>query len=244
MLARHVEPGDLPGALGQLLDALLPNELERRAERTSDNRGLRLRLKDDGSGWLLTRGELDLECGELLQTVIDTERAVDPDNPTDTAAYTQARDDGWQPGEDLPEQGCGGPRSLDQQRHDALRNALRRLGDPAAAEDAVQDAFIRAFRNLERFDGDYHLDAWLHRILTNTCHDIGRRRGRDTRLFDRACTEVDVDEPGADEAADEAGTDHHDHHAARDRPDDGAGRDADDGGRGRDRPAAPDRQLI
>jgi RNA polymerase sigma-70 factor, ECF subfamily len=80
-------------------------------------------------------------------------------------------------------------------------NALRRLGDPVAAEDAVQDAFLRAFRNIERFDGDYHLDAWLHRIVTNTCHDIGRRRGRDTRLFHRACTEVDVEAAPADEAA-------------------------------------------
>jgi RNA polymerase sigma-70 factor (ECF subfamily) len=81
-------------------------------------------------------------------------------------------------------------------------NALRRLADPAAAEDAVQDAFLRAFRNLERFDGDYHLDAWLHRIVTNTCHDIGRRRGRDTRLFDRACTEVEVEAAPADESLD------------------------------------------
>jgi RNA polymerase sigma-70 factor (ECF subfamily) len=81
-------------------------------------------------------------------------------------------------------------------------NALRRLGDPVAAEDAVQDAFLRAFRNIERFDGDYHLDAWLHRIVTNTCHDIGRRRGRDTRLFDRACTEVEVEVAPADEAFD------------------------------------------
>ncbi|HEY1117069.1 MAG TPA: sigma-70 family RNA polymerase sigma factor [Acidimicrobiales bacterium] len=81
-------------------------------------------------------------------------------------------------------------------------NALRRLGDPVAAEDAVQDAFLRAFRNIEHFDGDYHLDAWLHRIVTNTCHDIGRRRGRDTRLFDRACTQVEVEVPPADEAFD------------------------------------------
>lgn len=81
-------------------------------------------------------------------------------------------------------------------------NALRRLNDPVAAEDAVQDAFLRAFRSIERFDGDYHLDAWLHRIVTNTCHDIGRRRGRDTRLFDRACTEVEVEAAPADEALD------------------------------------------
>jgi RNA polymerase sigma-70 factor, ECF subfamily len=78
-------------------------------------------------------------------------------------------------------------------------NAMRRLGDPTLAEDAVQEAFLRAFRNLDRFDGDYHLDAWLHRIVTNTCHDIGRRQGRDTRLFDRACTTVEVEAPAADE---------------------------------------------
>ncbi|HAS09442.1 MAG TPA: hypothetical protein DCS55_02815 [Acidimicrobiaceae bacterium] len=94
-------------------------------------------------------------------------------------------------------------RRIVERHHRSLyANALRRLGDPVAAEDAVQDAFLRAFRNLERFDGDYHLDAWLHRIVTNTCHDIGRRRGRDTRLFDRACTEVEVEAAPADEAMD------------------------------------------
>ncbi|MFP5321270.1 MAG: sigma-70 family RNA polymerase sigma factor [Acidimicrobiia bacterium] len=91
-------------------------------------------------------------------------------------------------------------------RHIVLRhhrslyaNALRRLGDPVLAEDAVQETFLRAFRNLDRFEGEYHLDAWLHRIVTNACHDIGRRRGRDTRLFDRACTAVEVEAPPADD---------------------------------------------
>jgi len=94
-------------------------------------------------------------------------------------------------------------RRIVSRHHRSLySNALRRLGDPNAAEDAVQDAFLRAFRNIEHFDGDYHLDAWLHRIVTNTCHDIGRRRGRDTRLFDRACTEVEVAVAPADEGLD------------------------------------------
>ena len=128
LLARHLEPGDLPGALAQLLDALLPNELERRAQDAHAQRGLRLRRKDDGSGWLITRGELDLECGELLHTVLTAELAVDQDNPTDTAAYTRARQDGWTADDDLPT-GCTSPRSLDQRRHDALRTALRRLLD-------------------------------------------------------------------------------------------------------------------
>ena len=133
LLARHVEPGDLPSALAQLLDALLPNELERRAHDAHEQRGFRMRLKEDGSGWLITRGDLDLECGELLSTVLAAELAVDQDGPADTAAYAQARHDGWQPGDDLPDEGCGGPRSLDQQRHDALRNGLRRYLDSGIA---------------------------------------------------------------------------------------------------------------
>lgn len=92
-------------------------------------------------------------------------------------------------------------RAIVLRHHRSLyANALRRLGDPVLAEDAVQEAFLRAFRNLERFEGEYHLDAWLHRIVTNTCHDLGRRQGRDTRLFDRACSTVDVEAPAADEA--------------------------------------------
>jgi len=94
-------------------------------------------------------------------------------------------------------------RRIVERHHRSLyANALRRLGDPVLAEDAVQEAFLRAFRNLDRFDGAYHLDAWLHRIVTNTCHDIGRRQGRDTRLFDRACTTVEVEAPAADEGLD------------------------------------------
>jgi RNA polymerase sigma factor (sigma-70 family) len=92
-------------------------------------------------------------------------------------------------------------RAIVLRHHRSLyANALRRLGDPVLAEDAVQEAFLRAFRNLERFEGEYHLDAWLHRIVTNTCHDLGRRQGRDTRLFVRACSSVDIEAPAADEA--------------------------------------------
>ena len=133
LLASHVEPGDLPHALGQLLDALLPNELERRAEDAHEQRGLRMRLKEDGSGWLITRGDLDLECGELLNAVLTAELTGDEDNASDTEAYARARQDGWRAGEPLAAEGCGGPRSLDQRRHDALRNGLRRYLDSGVA---------------------------------------------------------------------------------------------------------------
>ncbi len=138
VLATQLEPVQLPGALGLLLDALLPGELERRAEEAHERRGFRMRRKDDGSGWLITRGDLDLECGELLQTVLDAERAVDPDGPADTAAWAalDGRVDGRVDGRTdggAADGACGRPRSLDQQRHDALRNGLRRYLDSGVA---------------------------------------------------------------------------------------------------------------
>jgi hypothetical protein len=127
----QLEPTQLPGALGRLVDALLPNQLEKRAQDAHANRAFTLHRKHDGSGWLISEGELDLECGELLDTVLRAEMAVDEDNPLDTAGYEQLRSEGWQPGDELP--GCQGPRSLRQRRHDALRNALRRYLDSGIA---------------------------------------------------------------------------------------------------------------
>jgi len=62
-----------------------------------------MRRNADGSGWTITRGDLDLECAELLWTVLQAEMAVDPDNPTDTAGYAHARADGWHPTDGHPE---------------------------------------------------------------------------------------------------------------------------------------------
>lgn len=85
LLAQHLPAGCLPGALTQLVDALLRNELDKRAARAADQAQLTLRPNADGSGWLL-RGELDLECGELAHAVLSAMSAVDPDNAADTTA--------------------------------------------------------------------------------------------------------------------------------------------------------------
>lgn len=45
--------------------------------------------------------------------------------------------------------------------------AKRLLGDRALAEDAVQDAFLDAFRALDTFEGRSSLKTWLHRITVN-----------------------------------------------------------------------------
>ncbi len=61
--------------------------------------------------------------------------------------------------------------------------AARMLSDAAAAEDATQEAFISAFRNIRKFRGD-NFRAWLLRIAANACHDQLRspRRRREVSL--------------------------------------------------------------
>ena len=54
--------------------------------------------------------------------------------------------------------------------------ALNMLGNRSDAEDAVQDAFLRAYRNRQSFRCDATLWTWVYRILLNACHDIGRQR--------------------------------------------------------------------
>ena len=54
--------------------------------------------------------------------------------------------------------------------------ALRTLGDPEEAADAVQDACISAFRAAASFRGDSRVTTWLHRIVVNACLDRVRRK--------------------------------------------------------------------
>lgn len=50
-----------------------------------------------------------------------------------------------------------------------LAVARRMLGDEQDAQDAVQEAYLSAFKALERFDGRSALGTWLHRIAVNAC---------------------------------------------------------------------------
>ncbi len=59
--------------------------------------------------------------------------------------------------------------------------ALRTLGDPDEAADAVQDALISAYRCAGGFRGQAQVTTWLHRIVVNACLDrIRRNRARPT----------------------------------------------------------------
>ena len=63
------------------------------------------------------------------------------------------------------------------------RYAVRMLGNREDAEEALQDAFVRAYRNLGRLDDPARFGGWLFSILANRCRTAGRRRGRRERTF-------------------------------------------------------------
>jgi RNA polymerase sigma factor (sigma-70 family) len=58
---------------------------------------------------------------------------------------------------------------------EARRMALGILRDPDAAGDAVQEAFVKAYHALGRFDVEREFRPWFFRILRNQCRDLLRR---------------------------------------------------------------------
>ncbi len=63
-------------------------------------------------------------------------------------------------------------------------HCYRMLGSAVDAEDAVQEAMLRAFRGVEGFDGRASLKTWLYRIATNVCLDALAERSRRERPVD------------------------------------------------------------
>ena len=77
--------------------------------------------------------------------------------------------------------------------------ALNVLGNRSDAEDAVQETFLRAYKNRHSFRSDAALWTWVYRILLNACHDIGRGRAarRDNQTVD-ATAAFDLPTPCGD----------------------------------------------
>ena len=66
--------------------------------------------------------------------------------------------------------------------------ALRMLGNEEDAQDATQDAFVKAYRRLATFDPSYRFYSWMYRIVVNECLNVTRdRRPEDPLEIDVAC---------------------------------------------------------
>jgi RNA polymerase sigma-70 factor (ECF subfamily) len=70
-------------------------------------------------------------------------------------------------------------------RHNQLlfRTARAILRDDAEAEDAVQDAYLQAYRAIGKFRGDARLSTWLTRIVVNEAIARSRKAGRQAQVM-------------------------------------------------------------
>jgi RNA polymerase sigma-70 factor (ECF subfamily) len=86
--------------------------------------------------------------------------------------------------------------------------ALALVRDEQDAREVVQEAFLRAYRNLSKFKGDSAFFTWLYRIVTNLSIDLTRRPGRRTVELDldsmSEAEDLDVPTMGIPHATDPA----------------------------------------
>ncbi|PWK16157.1 RNA polymerase sigma factor SigW [Tumebacillus permanentifrigoris] len=60
---------------------------------------------------------------------------------------------------------------------DKLYNlGYRMLGNPQEAEDIAQEAFLRAYKNLDKYNASHKFSTWIYRIATNLCIDRMRKK--------------------------------------------------------------------
>jgi RNA polymerase sigma-70 factor, ECF subfamily len=93
-------------------------------------------------------------------------------SPTTTSGATSA-----DRSEDLEAQ-------LERNRRELTAYAYRMLGSPFEAEDAVQEAFLRAWKSYDTFEERASLRSWLYTITTNVCLDMLSGKERRARPMD------------------------------------------------------------
>src|SRR5688572_24582893 len=69
-------------------------------------------------------------------------------------------------------------RLVEPMQRELRAHCYRMLGSLHDAEDALQDALLRAWRGIGRFEGRSSVRTWLYKIATNACLDAIARRGR------------------------------------------------------------------
>jgi RNA polymerase sigma-70 factor (ECF subfamily) len=83
---------------------------------------------------------------------------------------------------------------VERHSRSVFRLAYRLTGHEQDAEDVVQETFLRAFREIRRFEARSSFATWLYRITVNCSHDLLRQRPR-------AGTRPSLDDPGLRVAA-------------------------------------------
>ena len=76
----------------------------------------------------------------------------------------------------------------------------RRVGSREAAEDILQDAFVRGLEHADTVRDNESIIPWFYRLLRNAVVDHYRKRGAEQRAIAHAAGIADESEPGPDEA--------------------------------------------
>jgi len=94
---------------------------------------------------------------------------------------------------------------VEQHSHAIFRLAFRMTGNEQDAEDVVQETFLRAYRQLDKYEARSSFSTWLFRIASNYSLDLIRMRKRHEDRRERAASEehdilnvIPVDTPGPD----------------------------------------------
>jgi RNA polymerase sigma-70 factor (ECF subfamily) len=96
---------------------------------------------------------------------------------------------------------------VERHSHALFRLAYRMTGNEHDAEDVVQEALVKAYRSLDRFEDRASVGSWLYRITANCAFDLLRSRQRRGRLVsagdpdDDGSFETPSTDPGPDRLA-------------------------------------------
>jgi RNA polymerase sigma-70 factor (ECF subfamily) len=96
---------------------------------------------------------------------------------------------------------------VDAYKNPIVQLAYRMTGSLADADDLAQDAFIRAFRNLHRYDRERPFFTWLYTVALNGIRNhLKKKQREETRLVDSDWTDIGGgdDTPGMEERMDDA----------------------------------------
>ncbi|MCX6134023.1 MAG: sigma-70 family RNA polymerase sigma factor [Ignavibacteriales bacterium] len=89
---------------------------------------------------------------------------------------------------------------VDRHKDKAMTLAIRMLRNREDAEEAIQDAFVRAFNALPRFEWKSSFSTWFYRIVYNVCASKLSRRGEDPHITIDAGDDEGALELASDEA--------------------------------------------